>query len=174
MRDLVVLFIHLLATLARLPGPGGARSIVADSLLLKQQRQSLAHFPLGTIPTTAIQPSLHTRRDWNLQRSGGEFFSLALPTLRRGHDRGSEIYRCGIIHMRLLRFFVACPPLAARGCSGTPTQACAYPTATGFRPGFRAHSCRHVRRYQRSRPRLSHPPLLSHFSTRQPTGIQIP
>src|SRR6516165_2203242 len=37
MRDLVVLFIHLIATLARLLGPGGARSIVAESLLLKHQ-----------------------------------------------------------------------------------------------------------------------------------------
>src|ERR1035437_8345524 len=35
MRDLVVLFIHFIATLARLLRPGGARSIVAESLLLK-------------------------------------------------------------------------------------------------------------------------------------------
>ena len=37
MRDLVVLFIHFIATLARLLRPGGARSIVAESLLLKHQ-----------------------------------------------------------------------------------------------------------------------------------------
>jgi putative transposase len=37
MRKLAVLFIHLIATLARLLGPGGVRSIVAESLLLKQQ-----------------------------------------------------------------------------------------------------------------------------------------
>ncbi len=37
MRDLTVLFLHLLATVARLVGPGGARSVVAESLLLKQQ-----------------------------------------------------------------------------------------------------------------------------------------
>src|SRR6201981_3775598 len=37
MRDLVVLFIHFIATLARLLGPSGARSIVAESLLLKHQ-----------------------------------------------------------------------------------------------------------------------------------------
>jgi putative transposase len=35
--DLVVLFLHLLATAARLAGPGGARSIVAESLLVKHQ-----------------------------------------------------------------------------------------------------------------------------------------
>src|SRR5437879_843807 len=37
MRNLVVLFIHLIATLARLLGPGGVRSLIAESLLLKHQ-----------------------------------------------------------------------------------------------------------------------------------------
>jgi hypothetical protein len=37
MGNLVVLFIHLIATMARLLGPGGVRSIVAESLLLKHQ-----------------------------------------------------------------------------------------------------------------------------------------
>src|ERR1700674_1620752 len=37
MRDLAVLFRHLLATVARLAGPGGARSVVAESVLVKQQ-----------------------------------------------------------------------------------------------------------------------------------------
>ena len=37
MRDLTVLFLHLLASVARLLGPGGARSLIAESLLLKQQ-----------------------------------------------------------------------------------------------------------------------------------------
>ena len=37
MRNLAVLFIHLIATLARLLGPGGVRSLVAESLLLKHQ-----------------------------------------------------------------------------------------------------------------------------------------
>ena len=36
MRDLAVLFLHLLATVARLAGPGGARSVVAESVLVKQ------------------------------------------------------------------------------------------------------------------------------------------
>jgi len=36
-RDLTVLILHLLATVARLAGPGGARSVVAESLLVKQQ-----------------------------------------------------------------------------------------------------------------------------------------
>jgi len=37
MRDLAVLFVHRIATLARLLGRGGARSVVAESLLLKHQ-----------------------------------------------------------------------------------------------------------------------------------------
>jgi len=36
LRDLVVLFLHLLATVARLVGPGGARAVVAESVLIKQ------------------------------------------------------------------------------------------------------------------------------------------
>ncbi len=37
MRDLVILFIHLIVTTARLFGPSGRRSIVAESLLVKHQ-----------------------------------------------------------------------------------------------------------------------------------------
>jgi hypothetical protein len=36
-RDLAVLFLHLLATVARLAGPGGARPVVAESVLVKHQ-----------------------------------------------------------------------------------------------------------------------------------------
>ena len=37
MRDLGILFVHLIVTLARLAGPGGIRSVVAESVLVKQQ-----------------------------------------------------------------------------------------------------------------------------------------
>ena len=37
MHDLIILLVHLIATLARLMGPGGARSVIAESLLVKQQ-----------------------------------------------------------------------------------------------------------------------------------------
>ena len=37
MRDLAVLFLHLLVTVARLVGPGGARAVVAEFVLVKQQ-----------------------------------------------------------------------------------------------------------------------------------------
>ena len=35
MRDLVVLFLHLLVTVARLAGPGGAGAVVAESVLVE-------------------------------------------------------------------------------------------------------------------------------------------
>ena len=37
MKDLIVLLYHLLTTFAKLMGPGGAKAVVADSLLMKQQ-----------------------------------------------------------------------------------------------------------------------------------------
>src|SRR5438270_8045916 len=37
MSNLVILFIHFIATLARWLGPGGVRSLVAESLILKHQ-----------------------------------------------------------------------------------------------------------------------------------------
>ncbi|MGB5728129.1 MAG: hypothetical protein WBM52_13095 [Thiogranum sp.] len=37
MKDLLVLLVHLLTTIAKLLGTGGARAIVADSLLMMQQ-----------------------------------------------------------------------------------------------------------------------------------------
>ena len=37
MRDLAVLFLHLLVTIARLASPGGVRSVVAESVLVKHQ-----------------------------------------------------------------------------------------------------------------------------------------
>jgi putative transposase len=37
MKDLLILLVHLLTTIAKLMGPGGVKTIVADSLLMKQQ-----------------------------------------------------------------------------------------------------------------------------------------
>jgi len=39
MRDLLILAIHLLVTVAKLLWPGGARAVAAESLLLKHQLQ---------------------------------------------------------------------------------------------------------------------------------------
>ena len=68
MKDLLVLLAHLLTTLAKLLGPGGARAIVADSLLMKQQlliinrsRQLLHASPkaptLGALTPASLQSS---------------------------------------------------------------------------------------------------------------------
>jgi hypothetical protein len=53
MRDLAVLVLHILATLARLAGPGGARAVVAESVLVKQQLLILCMALAETVP----QPS---------------------------------------------------------------------------------------------------------------------
>ena len=37
MRDLIILFVHVIVTICRLLRPSGARSIIAESILLKQQ-----------------------------------------------------------------------------------------------------------------------------------------
>ena len=37
MRDFVILFVHLVVTVVRLALPGGLRSVVAESLLVKHQ-----------------------------------------------------------------------------------------------------------------------------------------
>ena len=37
MRDLVILFIHLVTTVARMARPGGIRSVIAESVLVKHQ-----------------------------------------------------------------------------------------------------------------------------------------
>ena len=44
MRDLVILFVHVIATLARLLGPGGIRSVVAESVLARHQLLILNRF----------------------------------------------------------------------------------------------------------------------------------
>jgi hypothetical protein len=49
MRNLVVLLIHFIATLARLLGPGGVRSLVAQSLLPRYRINSL-ETPLLSLP----------------------------------------------------------------------------------------------------------------------------
>jgi len=42
MKDLLLMFVHLLTTVAKLPGAGGAKAIVADSLLMPDTLQRAA------------------------------------------------------------------------------------------------------------------------------------
>jgi hypothetical protein len=62
MKDLPILLGHLLATVAKLLGPGGAKAVVADNLLMKQQllvmnrsrkRAPQSHRP-GPLPTRLL------------------------------------------------------------------------------------------------------------------------
>src|SRR5882762_5926116 len=41
MRDVVILFVHLIVTVVRLAGPGGLRAVVAESVLVKLQLRVL-------------------------------------------------------------------------------------------------------------------------------------
>jgi hypothetical protein len=55
MRDLAVLLLHLLTTVVRLAGPGGARAVVAESVLVKQQLLILNRSrQIGTGPSAKI------------------------------------------------------------------------------------------------------------------------
>jgi hypothetical protein len=44
MRDVVILFVHLIVTAVRLARPGGLRSVVAESVLVKHQLLILNHY----------------------------------------------------------------------------------------------------------------------------------
>ena len=54
MRDVVILFLYLIVTVVRLARPGGLRSVVAESLLVKQQlRITRASFLLAVLVASA-------------------------------------------------------------------------------------------------------------------------
>jgi hypothetical protein len=83
-------------------------------------RESLARFSLDAVPTTSELHFPWLRRNGNLPNSLREFYPLALPALRCSHDRDSKIYRCRIIDMCLLRFFVALSSVAL--CRRAPAR----------------------------------------------------
>src|SRR5437588_2777836 len=76
MSNLVILFIHFIATLARLLGPGGVRSIVAESLLLKHQ---LLVVNLGPHPRR-LAGALGTSHSSAPFRNRSEAFDTAWPS----------------------------------------------------------------------------------------------
>ena len=71
MKALVVLLIHLIAVLARLAGPGGARGLVAENLVMKQQLVMLAPGRLRAPNLTPLERvvfglcSLLIRKQWD-------------------------------------------------------------------------------------------------------------
>src|SRR6266700_6712939 len=56
MRDLVILFIHLFTTAARLATRGGLRSVVAESVLLKHQLLILKSLAPARSPSPPFAP----------------------------------------------------------------------------------------------------------------------
>ena len=70
MSNLVILFIHFIAALARLLGPGGVRSIVAESLLLKHQLLIVNTFRLRSV-SSVRRPSGRQRYQLMLAASRG-------------------------------------------------------------------------------------------------------
>jgi len=73
MKDLIVLLMHLMATLAKLMGPGGAKAVVTDSPIMKQQL-------LVTNRSRQRAPNLSV-----LDRFLLGFWSLFLSPLHRGN-----------------------------------------------------------------------------------------
>ena len=59
MRDPIILLVHLIATLARLMGPGGLRSVVAESVLVKQQLLILNRsvLPSSSVGEESLSPN---------------------------------------------------------------------------------------------------------------------
>ena len=84
---------------------------------LRVSRQSLARFPLGTIPQLLSSNSTPPAEVGDLRNFLRDFVASALPALWRGHGRDGKIYGCGVIPMFLLRFFVAVGPLPLTGCA---------------------------------------------------------
>src|SRR5208283_1234227 len=74
---------------------------------LRVSGEPLACLALGAVPATARVQLPYARRNRGLPNFLREFYSLALPALRCGHDCDAEIYRRGVIPMRFLRYFVA-------------------------------------------------------------------
>src|SRR5437899_9244954 len=79
MRNLAVLFIHFIAVLARLLGPGGVRSLVAESLLLKHQILILNR-------SRKRSPNLHASD----RVLAGLMALLVRPTRQQGTGRSEE------------------------------------------------------------------------------------
>jgi hypothetical protein len=138
---------------------------------LRLSRQWLAGVPPGVRPTTTwLQPlDAGTIPPKQVQ---SEFFSLALPALRRNHGRDSEIYPCGTSSMHVLRFFLTHPSVAELGCARA--RPCTRVSISGRRPLSRPRpdtlprSC--ITRHDLDRG----PSLSAHRPATPQTAVQIP
>jgi len=66
MKDLLILLAHLLTTTAKLLGPGGAKTIVADSLLMKQQLLIITRSRRRSPNLSALDRNLLKQRKYRL------------------------------------------------------------------------------------------------------------
>ena len=148
---------------------------------LRISREPLACLSLGAVPATVRLRLPYARRNRGLPNFPREFYPLALPALRRGYDRDSEIYRCGVINMRLLRFFVALSSVApgrralARrpirvfiSCRHDLAQSSRRPAADIFGAVDTLHTALPVRRCSPGSRLGTKLPFKSHNSTRPP------
>jgi hypothetical protein len=116
MRDMSILFLHLIVTIVKLAGPGGARSIVAEFVLIKQQllvvNRSRKRCPnlresdrivvgLGSpVPSSicqrAVQTALDFRQfagvDFEIRHDSAAFARKAIASIRRD---GTAFVRSG-------------------------------------------------------------------------------
>jgi len=121
-RDLAVLFVHLIATVAKLLGRGGARSVVANSLLLKHQLLILNR-SRERAPKPSMSAASRTRRRPHVQPIRRQpnpgflrFISAAQgrPLPRYVEDEFEAYLKCG----RLEEGFLAdAGPAEGRCCS---------------------------------------------------------
>jgi hypothetical protein len=91
MRDLAVLFLHLLATVVRLDGPGSARDVVAEAVFVKQQllilnrSRDIPHFRLvsrvvASVCTLLMRPTRLVRAAAVLKPSSALTIGNSPPT----------------------------------------------------------------------------------------------
>src|SRR5215831_11816872 len=73
MRDFAIVFLHLIVTLARLAGPGGLRSVVAESVLVRVAVGiSVARYPPHRSPRAALPHEALILDEWRQSELGGK------------------------------------------------------------------------------------------------------
>jgi hypothetical protein len=92
MRDLLILAIHLLVTLAKLLRPGGARAVAAESLLLKQQPLIINLWVANSkaTPQQASRTSLDSVASRRTRRAEHERGQSAMSVEPESHHQGSD------------------------------------------------------------------------------------
>ena len=144
MRDLAVLILHVLATVARLAGPGGARAVVAESVLVKQQllmlnrsrRRSpnlrLADRVVAGVCTLLVRPSRLNRVAIALKPSRLLRLHRALTTRKYRRLFSSTVAKrpgpkgpareviAAVVDMKQRNPTWGCPRIARAECRGSP------------------------------------------------------